>query len=354
MASTTFTARVTKIAAAWLNEVNTLVHTVFSAATTAAEARTALDVPSTTDLNNHLNDSADAHDASAISVADSGGLLAATDVEAALAEIATEVDDHLADATDAHDASAISILDTGARFTGTEVETALTEVPTLTGNNALSGDNTLSGNNTLSGDNNVKDTVTLYDPSDTTKKARFDVGGITTATTRVITIPDRDLTLGPVLGSVSATTSGTTIDYTNIPSWVRRITIMLAGVSTSGTSEIMIQIGDSGGVETTSYIGATSTMSGTTIAGSDNYSTGFLFTAATAAESIVEGIMTLILLNPATNTWTCMVAGGNSNANATHVGGGYKALSGTLDRIRLTTINGTDTFDAGSINIMVE
>jgi len=79
-------------------------------------------------LDAHLADTADAHDASAVSVLDTGALLTATNVEAALAELATDADAHLADATDAHDASAVSVLDAAAVFTATNVETALKEL----------------------------------------------------------------------------------------------------------------------------------------------------------------------------------------------------------------------------------
>lgn len=40
----------------------------------------------------------------------------------------TGTDDHIADTTDAHDASAISVLDTGGNFTATDVEAALAEI----------------------------------------------------------------------------------------------------------------------------------------------------------------------------------------------------------------------------------
>jgi len=82
----------------------------------------------TADLAAHTADTTDAHDASAVSVLDTGALLTATNVEAALAELATDADAHLADATDAHDASAVSVLDTAAVFTATNVETALKEL----------------------------------------------------------------------------------------------------------------------------------------------------------------------------------------------------------------------------------
>jgi hypothetical protein len=80
------------------------------------------------DVAAHLADATDAHDASAISVLDTGALYAATDVEAALAEVATTASGHIADSSDAHDASAVSIVDSGAYFTGTDVEAALQEL----------------------------------------------------------------------------------------------------------------------------------------------------------------------------------------------------------------------------------
>jgi len=83
-----------------------------------------------TDIDNHIADAAAAHAASAISVADAGGLLAATEVEAALAEIATDIDNHIADTADAHDASAISVADAGGLLAATEVEAALAEIAT--------------------------------------------------------------------------------------------------------------------------------------------------------------------------------------------------------------------------------
>lgn len=91
-------------------------------------AHVAADVATQAELDAHVNDISDAHDASAISIADVGGLIAADNVEGALAELATDADNHLADGTDAHDASAISVLDTDAYFTATNVETVLKEL----------------------------------------------------------------------------------------------------------------------------------------------------------------------------------------------------------------------------------
>ena len=145
-----------------------------------------------------------------------------------------------------------------------------------------------------------------------------------------------------------ATTSGTSIDFTGIPSWVKRITVMLNGVSTNGTSLIQIQIG-SGSIQTTGYL---STRIGNATGGVfyGTLTSGFYVGGAGAA-TLVYGVLVINIVSG--NTY---VAAGNmyegTNIGSTNAGG--VTLSGTLDRIRLTTINGTDAFDAGSINILYE
>ena len=146
-------------------------------------------------------------------------------------------------------------------------------------------------------------------------------------------------------GTAVASTSGTSIDFTSIPSWVKRITVMFSGVSTSGTSNIQAQIG-SGSVTTTGYV------SGSTIGTTyTSATTGFLLYNNTSAADIISGVITIC--NITSNTW---VEGGMlNNTGALRISGGNSpALSGTLDRVRITTVNGTDTFDAGSINILYE
>jgi hypothetical protein len=164
---------------------------------------------------------------------------------------------------------------------------------------------------------------------------------------------------GAVLGLTSATavasTSGTSIDFTSIPSWVKRITVMFSGMSTSGTSPQLIQLGDSGGVEITGYLGAASTSSG---AGTNNanYTTGFGLTgiAAPSAAITVHGSVTITALDLATNLWACAGVLGISSSAGTSQIGATKPLSGTLTQVRITTVGGTDTFDAGAINILYE
>ena len=154
-----------------------------------------------------------------------------------------------------------------------------------------------------------------------------------------------------IVSDTAKTATGTSVDFTGIPSWVKRVTVMFSGVSTSGTSNVQIQLGDSGGVETTGYLGA-SPYWATAIACS-NLSSGFtLFDAAFSAASVRYG--SFVLTNFSGNTWICNGAMGRSD-NVVAVGiFGQKALSDVLDRIRITTVNGTDTFDAGSINLQYE
>lgn len=157
-----------------------------------------------------------------------------------------------------------------------------------------------------------------------------------------------------VSGTSVASTSGTSIDFTNIPSWVKRITVMFNGVSTNGTSAKIIQIGDSGGIETSGYTG-TGTVVGNGSGTSTAMSSGFFASQGSAATDVLSGQATISLLDSATNTWAYSGVFGQSTATAIiYWSGGAKATSAVLDRIRITTANGTDTFDAGTINILYE
>lgn len=158
---------------------------------------------------------------------------------------------------------------------------------------------------------------------------------------------------GPVSGTAVATTSGTSHDFLSIPAWVKRITFMYSGVSTNGTSIPTIQLGDSGGIETTGYLGTTLTDAASGEAGAV-YTVGFNLSGEAAATTVMHGIATLVLVNAATNTWAFSVLGGKSDAAHALNGGGSKALSAALDRIRLTTVAGVDLFDAGVVNILYE
>ena len=151
-------------------------------------------------------------------------------------------------------------------------------------------------------------------------------------------------------GTAQASTSGTSIDFTNIPSWVKRITVMFNKVSTNGTAGFALQLGTSSGVETTGYT-ATGSYAGPTNAAGGSTSTTSFITFTIAAANLHSGHFVFTLVG--SNIWVCSYTT-VTDSSYMYVGGGSKTTSGTLDRVRITTVNGTDTFDAGSINIIYE
>lgn len=143
-------------------------------------------------------------------------------------------------------------------------------------------------------------------------------------------------------------TTNKEIDFTDIPSWVKRITVIFSGVSTSGTAIPQIQLGDSGGIETTGYTG-TAYLSNTL---NSNMSTGLLTAASHSAAYVRSGHVVLTLISG--TTWVATGMSGREDAADVTVMGGRKTLSDTLTQVRITTVGGTDNFDAGTINIIYE
>lgn len=151
-------------------------------------------------------------------------------------------------------------------------------------------------------------------------------------------------------GTVVASTSGTSVDFTGIPSWARRVTVLFNVISTNGTSNVMVQLGDAGGFEVTEYAGSASGLFGG--GGQTAWSNGALVTNANAAAVIISGAVTIT--NISGNVWVFDGCVGRSDFAGNYVMGGVKTLSDVLTQIRVTTAGGADTFDAGSINIMWE
>lgn len=146
------------------------------------------------------------------------------------------------------------------------------------------------------------------------------------------------------------TAPNTYADFTGIPSWVKRITVMFSGVSTSSTSNIQLQLGTGAGptFTTSGYLGAAASYAGTIT----QITSGFLLTNNTSNVSVFNGMG--ILTNLTGNTWTAMTNMARSDTDVGTQGAGSVPLSAVLTAIRITTINGTNTFDAGSINILYE
>ena len=159
-----------------------------------------------------------------------------------------------------------------------------------------------------------------------------------------------------VRGTAVASTSGTSIDFTSIPSWVKRITMMYNGVSTNGTSLIQAQLGTSGGFVTSGYSSNFGFISSTNAAfGATAYTTGLYLCQVVASTDTFSAV---VMLNNITgNVWTYTGTGsrtGTGNVGTFFYSAAPQSLSGALTQIRLTTVNGTDTFDAGSVNILYE
>jgi hypothetical protein len=155
-----------------------------------------------------------------------------------------------------------------------------------------------------------------------------------------------------LISGTAVTASGTSVNFTDIPSYAKRITVMFGGVSTNGTSTVQVQLG-AGSFTTSGYNSIGTGITGATVSSVTNFSTGFGVgnEGGSAASSRVG---TLVFTNISGSVWTAMFQYGFSDTGRALFGSGNVTLSGTLDRVRVTTVNGTDTFDAGTINIMWE
>jgi hypothetical protein len=176
--------------------------------------------------------------------------------------------------------------------------------------------------------------------------------GAVVGTTDTQTLTNKTIQGGAITsGTAVASTSGTSIDFTSIPSWVKRITVMMNGVSTSGTSNPLLQLGTSGGVTSTGYVSTGTNQVNNASPNSASSTAGFLFGEISLAAALLSGIY--VITNVSGNIWIGSFCG-RYGTTQTCVGGGSVTLGATLDRVRITTVNGTDTFDAGSINILYE
>jgi len=313
MASTTFVNQSTVIEAEWLNEVNGVVWTLFGGSSSASAARTSLGLGtiSTQAANNVSITGGSITGITDLAVAD-GGTGASTAADARnnlnLGSIATVN-------------SPVPIANGGSG----QITAALAFA-------ALKQDATTSATGVV----------------ELATTAEVQAGTSTTL------VPAVDALRAGLLvqGTSVATTSGTSIDFTGIPSWAKRVSILLNQVSTNGTSSLMVQLGDSGGPEGGSY---RCICVGGGAGAAETSTSGFVITKGNAAGSDSSGIVTI--MNQTSNTWVMSSTIGfysGVNSGDTYTSGGIKATSTTLDRIRLTTVGGADTFDAGSMNIVWE
>ncbi len=155
-----------------------------------------------------------------------------------------------------------------------------------------------------------------------------------------------------VRATVQNTTSGTAIEFTGIPSWVKRIVVMFFGVSTNGSTRMIVQLGTSGGIETTNYF---SSASYSNSAGTFTFeTTGLVLEPTGSASPPYARYGSMVIENVNSNSWVSRSTISIDTGSVVPAGAGGKTLAGTLDRLRITTVGAADTFDAGSVNILYE
>ena len=180
-------------------------------------------------------------------------------------------------------------------------------------------------------------------------------GGVNQVQDGVLTPEDINTSVNPAVQKIMTFTpisvTGTSVDFTGLPSWAKEITLMLDGVSTSGTSSVLIQLGTSEGIQNTGYTGASSVTSNAV--NTAQFSAGFIINMSTeAATGVRRGFITFVNFNG--NIWVGFGVFARSDTALTSTVAGSVTLSAVLDRVRLTTVNGTDTFDLGSIGLLVK
>ncbi len=240
----------------------------------------------------------------------------------------------------------------GAVTAGTTVASAAgTIYPIVSGTNISMATTTVTGS--IAGTTLTVTAVT----SGTLAVGDILTGTGVTAGTTIVALGTGTGGIGTYTVNTTQTVASTAIsvvgfEFYNIPSWAKRITIGLQGLSTTGAAFVLAQIGTSSGAVTAGY----SSYAGISAANT-NITNGFtLDSGGMGATWFRTGHMVLTLVNPATNLWMMSgaagVLGGSTGYGA--CGGGFLSLSGTLDRVRVLTANGTDAFDAGSLTLFYE
>lgn len=205
----------------------------------------------------------------------------------------------------------------------------------------------------------VTNDVIATDAINATSIAANAVGASELATNSVTTIKITDANVTPAklsqpltLATVQTTTSGTEKDFA-IPAWARRVRVLLNGVSLSGTALIRFRLGTSGGIVNTGYLGAGSVIAATAVTASQT--AGFdIYNSAPAAAELYTGAMDISLLDAAANIWVAHGVFTQTAVARTFTTAGQITLASALTTLRITTSNGTDTFDLGSVNVIFD
>lgn len=158
---------------------------------------------------------------------------------------------------------------------------------------------------------------------------------------------------GAFVRGTAQTPSGSSVDFTGIPSWVKRITMVMTDVSFAAAGVARIRLGTSGGLVSTGYGGiifAINTSPTITATGLNVTPEGVGGIVSTGAATTINA--QFIIVNVTGNTWQCNGGAARTGDTSGNFGNGFIALAGTLDRVSLVAT--TSTFDGGTINILYE
>lgn len=188
--------------------------------------------------------------------------------------------------------------------------------------------------------------------TDSVTTAKIQADAVTTAKILNANVTPAKLSQPMTQGTVAATTSGTERDFA-IPAWCKHIRVMLQGVSLSGSALLRFRLGTSGGIVTSGYLGAGSVIAATVA--TLNQTAGWdIYNSAPAAADIYTGSIEITQLDATNNIWVAAGVFAQTSSARTYTVSGQVTLPGALTTVRVTTSNGTDTFDAGSINILFD
>jgi hypothetical protein len=155
---------------------------------------------------------------------------------------------------------------------------------------------------------------------------------------------------GQLVQATAQTASGSSVDFTGIPSWVKRITVTMTDISFAAAGVSRIRLGTSSGLVTSGYTSTSTVFQITPAIGITSITDGIGAFSTSAAATVVTG--QFIIVNVTGNTWQANGYITRLADNQTQALSGFIALGGTLDRLSLVAT--TSTFDAGTINILYE
>jgi hypothetical protein len=155
------------------------------------------------------------------------------------------------------------------------------------------------------------------------------------------------------LQTAIAAASQASIDFTGIPAWANRISVMFEGLGTNGTNPVVIRPGTSGGPEVTGFLGSTSSMTAAAVV-TQQSTVGFRTETTTVAAAGRIRVGTFSIVRAFGNGWVASGVMGFSDTTGTNILGYFKSMPGALDRIRVTTEGGGDLFNAGNVSISWE